>query len=60
MRVAVTFLELDLLSIDVTTDAPTAADGDSGWALNGGTLASDRIDAGPTDCFMGFTAGMED
>lgn len=60
MRLAITFLGLDLFTLDVTTDAPTAADGDPGWALNGGTLATDRIDAGPTDCFMGFTAGMED
>lgn len=59
MRVAVTILGLDLLSIEVSTDAATATD-DSGWALNGETLATDRIDGSTTDCFMGFTAGMED
>lgn len=57
MRLAITFLGLDLFSVEVSTDA---ADDDCSRDLSGGTLATDRIDGSTTDCFMGFTAGMGD
>ena len=56
MRLAVTFLGLDLFSIDLTT---AEADDDYSRDLSGGTLGSDSIEAGG-DCFMGFTNGRGD
>lgn len=56
VRLAVTFLGLDLLSIEISTDTET---GDCSRDLSGAYLGSDRIDAGTTDCFLGFTNGRE-
>ena len=56
MRLSVTFLGLDLFSIDVSTDSEPD---DCSRDLSGGTLATDRIDAGPTTLTMGFTGGWE-
>ena len=55
MRLTVTFLGLDLLSIEVSTDAADDCSRD----LSGGTLATDRIDPGPTTLTLGFTGGWE-
>jgi len=41
----------------VSTDVEP--DEDAARALSGGTLGSDRIEAGPTDRYMGFTNGRE-
>ena len=55
MRLAVTFLGLDLFSIDLTT----AEADDYSRDLSGGTLGSDSIEAGG-DLFLGFTNGRGD
>lgn len=61
MRLTVRLLGLDLLDMELTTDAPGCDedDGDYSRDLSGGTLGSDRIEAGPTDRYMGFTSGLE-
>ena len=56
MRLAVTFLGLDLFSIDLTT---AEAEDDCSRDLSGGTLGSDSIEAGG-DLFLGFTNGRGD
>lgn len=55
MRLIVRLLGLDLLDVEIYT----SADETEGGELAGGTLASDRIEAGTTDQFMGFTNGRE-
>lgn len=57
MRLIVRAFGLDLLDIELTTE--TAEYEDEGSALNGGYLGSDRIEAGPTDRYLGFTNGRE-
>lgn len=58
MRLTVRLLGLDLLDVELSTDA--ADEDDCSRDLSGGTLASDRIEAGVTDLFMGFTNGREE
>jgi hypothetical protein len=55
VRLAITFLGLDLLTVDLSTDA----DEDTARDLSGGTLGYDRIEVGSTDRYMGFTNGRE-
>ena len=55
MRLAVTFLGLDLFSVEISTSEAT----DEWSDLSGGTLVSDSIDPGETDVFLGFTNGRE-
>ena len=57
MRLAMSFLGLDLFSIELTT---AEADDDYSRDLSGGTLGSDALDPGNPDRFMGFTNGRED
>ncbi len=60
MRLAVTILGLDLLSVEVSTDSPSPEpDDDLARDLSGGTLTSDRLDVGSTDRYLGFTNGRE-
>lgn len=59
MRLTIRLLGLDLLDVELRTDAPESED-DCSRDLSGGTLATDRIDAGPTDRYMGFTNGREE
>lgn len=56
MRLTVRFLGLDLLDVELSTDAAAELDGAE---LAGGTLGTERIEAGPTDRYMGFTNGRE-
>jgi hypothetical protein len=50
-------LGLELLHVEASTeDEPEAVDGEE---LAGGSLCSERIDAGTTDRYMGFTNGRE-
>jgi hypothetical protein len=56
MRLVVRFLGLDLLDVDLTTDA---AEEDTARDLSGGLLACERIEAGTTDRYLGFTGGWE-
>lgn len=63
MRLTVRLLGLDLLDLEVTTryQSDTTEEDDDAWVhLSGGTTATDRIDAGPTDHYMGFTGGLGD
>ena len=56
MRLVVTFLGLDLFSVEIGTSEATEDE----WSdLSGGTLVSDSIDPGETDVFLGFTNGRE-
>jgi hypothetical protein len=60
MRLVIRILGLDLLDVDLTTDAAEEAeDDDPGLALSGGLLVSEHIDAGTTDRYMGFTGGWD-
>lgn len=58
MRLVIRAFGLDLLDIDLTTDV-AAEEEDAARDLSGGLLASDRIEAGTTDRYMGFTGGWE-
>jgi hypothetical protein len=55
VRLVIRVLGLGLLDVDISTDADA-----EGCELAGGTLGSDWIAPGRTDCFMGFTNGLED
>lgn len=57
MRLTVRMFGLDLLDVELATD--TDAEDDTARDLSGGNLVSDRIDAGPTDRYLGFTNGRE-
>lgn len=57
MNLTVRFLGLELLAVEISTDP--AIEDDLSRDLSGGTLTSERIDAGPTDRYMGFTNGRE-
>lgn len=61
MRLRIAFLGLDVLDLELSTgSAPyEAAEDDCSRDLSGGTLGSDRVDAGPTDWHLGFTNGRE-
>lgn len=54
MRLSVRLLGLDLLDVELTTDAT-----DDGCSLDGGTLGYDRIEPGECDRYLGFTNGRE-
>lgn len=58
MRLAIRFLGLDLLDIELSTDAP-ADEEDLARDLSGGDLGSMSIEAGSPDRYMGFTNGRE-
>lgn len=59
MRLTLTVLGHTLeLSLEAAPGA--CACEDVGCSLDGGTTASDRIDAGPTDIHLGFTGGWDD
>lgn len=58
MRLVIRLLGLELLDVDLTTDAP-AEDEDVARDLSGGLLACEHIEAGTTDRYMGFTGGWE-
>lgn len=62
MRLHVRVFGLDLLDVELTTDAPVESDEDDDCSrdLSGGNLGAYPIDAGPTDRYMGFTNGRED
>ena len=57
MRLAVTFLGLDLFSVDLSTEPDQPED--CSRDLSGGTLSYDRIEVASTDRYMGFTNGRE-
>lgn len=57
MRLVVRVLGLDLLDVEWGS-RETPPEYDTARALSGGTLVSDRIDAGPTE-YLGFTNGRE-
>lgn len=62
MRLTIRALGLDLLDVELTTDAPADveyAEHDPATVLSGGTLGAYPVDAGPTDRYMGFTSGLE-
>ena len=48
---------LDILTFAISTDVP--AEYDHASDLSGGTTSCARIDAGPTDLYLGFTNGRE-
>jgi hypothetical protein len=50
---------LEILHIEASTDPPFE-DEDKARDLSGGTTGYDRIEAGPTDRYMGFTNGLGD
>lgn len=54
----VRFLGLELLHIELSTDAAEGID--TARDLSGGTTGIERIDAGPTDRYLGFTNGREE
>lgn len=58
MNLIVRLLGLELLAVEISTDPP--AEDDLSRDLSGGNLGSDRIEAGPSDRYMGFTNGRED
>jgi len=59
MRLAVTFLGLDLFSVEIATDSTSPEpEDDYSRDLSGGYLGSDRIESGG-DLFLGFTNGRE-
>lgn len=55
MRLTVRVLGLDLLDVEIYT----AIEETEGAELAGGTLGSDRIEAGSGGLYMGFTNGLE-
>jgi hypothetical protein len=55
MRLVIRFLGLDLLDVDLTTDA---AEEDTARDLSGGNLGSECIE-GDGDLYLGFTNGRE-
>jgi hypothetical protein len=55
MRLVIRFLGLDLLDVDLTTDA---AEEDTARDLSGGNLGSECIEGGG-DLYLGFTNGRE-
>lgn len=58
MRLTIRALGLDLLDIELATDSPTPEpECDLARDLSGGSIGYDRIDAGPTERYMGFTNG---
>ena len=58
MRLTLRMFGLEILHLDAATeDEP---DDDTARDLSGGNLTADRIDAGPTDRYMGFTNGRGD
>jgi hypothetical protein len=59
VRLTVRLLGLELLTIEASTDDAAEADEDTERDLSGGTLGTERIEAGPTDRYMGFTNGRE-
>lgn len=62
MRLIVRLPGLDVLDLELSTgSAPyeDAEEDDCSRDLSGGTLGSDRVDAGPTDWHLGFTNGRE-
>lgn len=56
MRLVIRFLGLDLLDVDLTTDA---VEEDTARDLSGGNLGSECIEGATTDRYMGFTGGWE-
>jgi hypothetical protein len=50
VRLSITFLGLDLFSVEVSTDSSSPEPDDCSRDLSGGTL---------TDCYLGFTNGRE-
>ena len=55
MRLTIRILGLELLDIDLSTDARD--DEDKARDLSGGSLSSDAHEVADTDHFMGFTNG---
>ena len=55
MRLTIRLLGAEVLHLSTEPDA----DEDTARDLSGGNLGSDRIEAGTTDVFLGFTNGRE-
>lgn len=56
MRLTIRILGTEVFHMDTHPDE----DEDTSRDLSGGNLNSDRIEAGPTDLFLGFTNGREE
>lgn len=52
-------LSLSILGTEVFAISTERDEDDTSRDLSGGYLGSDRIDAGPTDRYLGFTNGRE-
>jgi hypothetical protein len=59
VRLAIRFLGLDLLDIELSTETPDAEE-DLARDLSGGELGSNVLEVGSTDRYMGFTNGRDD
>jgi hypothetical protein len=59
MTLTLRLFGLEILHVEASTDPPDE-DEDTERDLSGGTLTAERIDAGPTDRWMGFTNGRGD
>lgn len=59
MNLTIHVLGLELLSVELTTDAASDAESVEGAELAGGTLVSERVSAEAGDTFMGFANGRE-
>lgn len=55
-RLTIRVLGLELVDVELTTDDEPD---DKARDLSGGSLGSERIDAGDADRYMGFTNGRE-
>jgi hypothetical protein len=60
MTLTLRLFGLEILHVEASTDPPDDEDEDTERDLSGGTLTAERIDAGPTDRWMGFTNGRGD
>ena len=58
MTLTVRLLGLEILHVDLSTEPDE--DEDTARDLSGGTMTSERIEAGPTDHYLGFTNGRGD
>ena len=58
MTLTLRILGVEILHVDLCTDP--AEDDDPARDLSGGTITAERIEAGTTDLYLGFTNGRGD